>query len=205
MSGQQRPRRYPVSKGPPHSTGVGQETDGRLTVVAGRRRVLAARAAGRPLPVRVLTGDRLDQLLMAFNEDTCRSERSIVERGGQTREIVEEARARGIQPTRRWLADALGVSLGTAHNLMTVGENLPRNRIESLAATAGVNADAIRQLSVRKAVRLAAEEDDVAAAALLRAFAAPTTVEPRPLSIWRRLFVRVMRFILSVWSMVTRR
>lgn len=183
---------------------VGQETDGRLTVVAGRRRVLAARAAGRPLPVRVLTGDRLDWLLKAFNEDSCRSERSIVERGEQTREIVEEARTRGIQPTRRWLADVAGVSVGTAHNLMTVGENLSRERIESLAAMVGVDADAIRRLPVRKAMRLAAEEDDIAAADLLKKFAAPPdSVEPRPVRIWLRLFDRIIRFILALWSMLT--
>lgn len=184
---------------------VGQDTDGHLIVVAGRRRALAARAAGQPLPVRVLTGDRLDQLLKAFNEDHCRSERSIVERSEQALKIVEEARAQGIKPTRRWLAEALGVSVGTAQNLMTVGENLPPKRIEFLAATAGVEVDAIRRLPVRKALRLASAEGDVAAADVLTEFVTPPdSVEPRPVSIWRRLLDCIIRFILSVCSWATR-
>jgi hypothetical protein len=183
-----------------------EEADGRLTILAGDRRVVAARDTGQLLPVRILGGERLDQLCKAFNEDSCRTTRSIVERGALAREIIEEAREQGIEPTRRWLADALGVSLGTAHNLAAVGEHLSPKRVDILAEETGIDPDVIRRLPVRKALRVAAEEDNVAAATVLKELttdARKPVAQPTPMSAWRRLLLRILRFFVSAWSSIT--
>ncbi len=181
--------------------------DGGLTVLAGHCRTIAAQQAGQPLPVRVLTGTPLEQLLQAFNEEMGASKRSIVEHGQQVREIIREAEASGITPTIDWLQEALGACRGKAHYLKQAAMNLSPERLTDLAQRAGLELDTVLAMPVVKARVLAKEDDDAKATVLLQELMAPAKREPQhesPSGLGRRIIEWVIRLLVSVRASIAR-
>lgn len=174
---------------------------GDLVVVAGRRRVRAARSAARPILVRIVDGDDAEIARLAIVEDQqVGRKRSTIEQAWMVGAYIRAVEAEGARLSVRSLATDLCVPPSRAHYWSRIARGLPRDRLERLAARVGADPTRLRALPVAQAVRLAATCDDDAAEEVLRSLTdrdSPAEASKGGALTWVR---RVLRFLLSLFG-----
>lgn len=178
---------------------VARRDGGALVVVAGRRRVMAARSAGDPILVRIVEGDDTEMARLAIVEDQqVGRKRSTIEQAWMVGAYIRAVEATGPRVSVRSLAAALHVAPSRAHYWLRIARGLPHDRLERLAARVGADPTRLRAIPVTQAVLLAKTSDDDAAEAVLRSLLdRPSSAEQSEggALAWVR---RILRYLMSL-------
>ena len=178
---------------------VARRGDGALVVVAGRRRVMAARSAGGLILARVVDGDDTEMARLAIVEDQqVGRKRTTVEQAWMVGAYIRAVKAGGARVSVRSLAAALHVTPSRAHYWARIARGLPHDRLERLAARVGADPMRLRALPVTQAVLLAKTSDDDAAEAVLLSLLdrpSPAETSDGGALAWVR---RILRFLMSL-------